>query len=381
MTDFVNLLEFDYEIMLIAAGFFAVIFIPFLQISHNKNVREHTSHKYRWLVLGELVFGLVLMIVFTWMVFGGKVEETFVGLVTNKNERIDTNKIVNMDIPKLLTQKDSSEFNQWDPELGRWGMDGIIRLEANVTLHKDKEVEIPNGTKIIKMITDKDYGSSDNDAFALLLSIDENPDMLVIICRGTNSFTEWVQDIEYGLSPSALLGFKGKDYYKDPMIHTGFLKTYLDIRPELLEAVREFAGSRSEPIEVFINGHSSGAAVTAIMAADIEANVKNVKSVLAYLYGSPRIGNTALKNYIDNRPHLSIHRIVNTSDIIPQFPPPIAPNAYDPENPFPYNHLGTMHGFSDNRHSFNANHYLSTYADWMQKEMEMEEKQSEEIPK
>ena len=297
----------------------------------------------------------------------GKITHTIESLVSNKNELIDSNKAYNMNIPEILLTRDSAEFDRWDPQLGWWAMDAIMRLEAKVSTGDDKEFELPEGTKLIKLFEDRGFGYGDSDKFLMLLSVASNPDMLVIICRGTNSRTEWLEDMEYALSPVELLGTAGNDYYEDVMVHDGFLKMYLSMRDGLLEEVNNFS---DKPFNVFITGHSSGAAISAIISADLERNSPKVRKVLAYLFGCPRPGNIVFRKYIESKDRIAIHRITNTSDIIPEFPLSIAPNVHDPENPFPYNHVGILHAFSSNRHSFNANHFLSTYADWLQKETE-----------
>ena len=363
-TDLLDILKFE-DLLMVVLGFTAVIFLPYLHIITNRKIRESTPRWMKWMIFGELAAGLLLMTGFTYFLVVGKVQDTVLGLITNSNERIDSNRVINMPIPRPLTEQDTADFTRWDPALGRWCMDGIIRLEANVTTHKDKDLELPPGTKLVKMFTDEGFASR-GDAFIMVLSIDENPHTLAIICRGTNSNTEWLEDIEYDLTPAAFLGYTGDDYYKDVMLHTGFLKVYLNMRNGVMDLVKNYP---VKPLNVVVAGHSSGAAVAAILSADLDKNAPDVDNIVAYIFGCPRVGNGAFSNYIDTMKNVVLHRVNNTSDIVPQFPIPIAPNLKKPENPFPYSHVGDIHDFKSNRHSFNANHYLSTYADWLDKAM------------
>lgn len=143
-TDLLDILKFE-DLLMVVLGFTAVIFLPYLHIITNRKIRESTPRWMKWMIFGELAAGLLLMTGFTYFLVVGKVQDTVLGLITNSNERIDSNRVINMPATRPLTEQDTADFTRWDPALGRWCMDGIIRLEANVTTHKDKDLELPRG--------------------------------------------------------------------------------------------------------------------------------------------------------------------------------------------------------------------------------------------
>lgn len=361
MDDLLAIFEFDKAIGLLILGFIAVVFIPYIQLVRNKKVRANTSSGFTLLIFAELVIGIILMFFISWNVLKDEVVNTFEGVLDNPNAVIDSSKVVNLNIPRMLLPQDTTGFDKWNPVLGRWGIDAIIRLEAGIT--SGKQAIAPPGTKLIKTFTDVKYAANRKDFYLMLLSVDENPGMFVLVLRGTLTPGEWRENMEYGLSPTPFLGFNGTDFYKDVMIHTGFLQTYNTMREAILNEIKKVSGN--SPVRLFITGHSAGAAISAIVAADLEANVSNVERMLVYVFACPRPGNFSFSKYIASREKMSMYRISNTSDLITQIPPPVAPNIHSPEDPYPYTHVGKLHSFRDNRHSLFANHFLSTYAKWL----------------
>jgi triacylglycerol lipase len=166
-----------------------------------------------------------------------------------------------------------------------------------------------------------------------------------LILRGTQTSKEWLRNFNIDLVPYLLPGH-GK-------VHEGFLQTYCSIRDDLREALSP-AGARPD---LFIAGHSLGAALATLAAMEMES-LEEGRVRAVYTYGSPRVGDDAfVKSFNALFPQRSF-RIVNTSDIITSIPLPI-PLAGIAGGYF--SHVETPVDITVQKDDLKENHGMDTY--------------------
>ncbi|PIA26564.1 hypothetical protein AQUCO_09100028v1 [Aquilegia coerulea] len=174
----------------------------------------------------------------------------------------------------------------------------------------------------------------------------------IVVCwRGTLTPLEWVDDFTAGMvNGNEILNTKN-----NPMIHQGFYSVYITADPksqynkinsrdQVNQEVKRLAEMyKNEEISVTVCGHSLGAALCTMNAADIRANniVGPNVPVTTFPYASPRVGDDTWKKCLDamgvatnsdilqnvdaapGQPILRVLRIVNKLDVVPRSPPAI----------------------------------------------------------
>lgn len=114
---------------------------------------------------------------------------------------------------------------------------------------------------------------------------------------------------------------------------------------------------------LYIAGHSLGAALTTLALPDIEANLKRKVSAL-YTYGSPRVGNDAFVKAFNGSFGQRSFRVVNTSDIVTSIPLP-APIAGIVGGYF--SHVDTPVDLTVQEDDLEQNHDMKTYVSALNK--------------
>ncbi|PIA55300.1 hypothetical protein AQUCO_00800193v1 [Aquilegia coerulea] len=175
----------------------------------------------------------------------------------------------------------------------------------------------------------------------------------IVVCwRGTLTPLEWVDDFIFTM----VNGNEILKTEKNPMIHQGFYSIYMtadpnskynkiNCRDQVNQEVKRLAEMyNKEEVSVTICGHSMGASLAAMNAADIRANniVRPNIPVTSFPYACPRTGDDTWKQCLDamgvatnvdimdnfhaapaSQPILRILRIVNKLDLVPKVPPAI----------------------------------------------------------
>jgi hypothetical protein len=94
-------------------------------------------------------------------------------------------------------------------------------------------------------------------------------------------------------------------------IHAGFMGTYATVRHDVVSTVSDLLKAKKR--EVFVTGHSLGAALATLAAYDI-ASTCRVDACL-YTFGSPRVGNPLFaKNF--NTKVKNAYRVKNFDDVV-----------------------------------------------------------------
>jgi hypothetical protein len=167
---------------------------------------------------------------------------------------------------------------------------------------------------------------------------------LFLLIRGTQTQSEMHADLD----------FQQKDN-----VHKGFLGIFDEIWPSLSKALKTF---RQRHLAIF--GHSLGAAVATLVMKSLqqEDNVggDTLGDTVGYTFGSPRVGDRVFAEAFDSHKS-NWYNILNSDDIVTQFPLSVMPNPRRPSKPLFYQHVGDEITFSTNWGSWVYNHLLPIY--------------------
>jgi triacylglycerol lipase len=247
-------------------------------------------------------------------------------------------------------------------KLGEWNID--IAKYCSIIIYSIEKAAQNN----IKPLYPKDlviqkelYNNTEDPIFGAVFTQGNN---IWISFRGTLSEKEWEQDFRYqqeSMLDKQSIEQVSLDFIKNisgkvANVHKGFLDVYMKFRNNLTSTLKKI--NPDKKMTIIISGHSLGAAISTIAGADLIQYGYNVN---VYNFASPRVGNKIFADFVDNEMKLSLYRIVNISDIVPNMPPCISPNFNDTKNPFIYTHCGTAVNFKQNRLSVLNNHLISAY--------------------
>jgi hypothetical protein len=146
--------------------------------------------------------------------------------------------------------------------------------------------------------------------FGFVATRDGSQDIFVII-RGTITPLEWLDD--FTIQPVPFAQGWGNTTQ-------GFNSIYTQLIPGILAALGNLQNAGLPLTNIYITGHSLGAALAHLAAAGIYIGL-NAKSI-SYTYCGPRAGDPAFANSHDQT--LTTWRIFNTEDIVPTVPPATA---------------------------------------------------------
>lgn len=217
-----------------------------------------------------------------------------------------------------------------------------------------------DGTVIHKMV--KYERGPDTQPFAYVIT---KGDVIYIPFRGTSGILEWANNtkIDQDNYKSAVKKFKQAPTFmrsdSNIMIHNGFLNSYNRIALPILEMVKVLMDMNPN-YSICVSGHSMGGSVGAILSSELY--FLGYKKLTCYLFGTPRTGNKAFADYIDNCEGLKMYAVVNTEDIFVQGVPAVAPNVYHHDKPYFYSFCGQTIYFSENWYSNYYNHAIIMYA-------------------
>jgi len=129
-----------------------------------------------------------------------------------------------------------------------------------------------------------------------------------IVFRGTESYTNWLDDGEVILSST--------DLCTDCKVHHGFLKCYTNTIDQVLTALSTVTKDYPN-YEIIVTGHSLGGAIATLVTAKLY-NTKLYKPI-HYSFGSPRVGNENFASYCMST-FTNSNRITHYKDMVPHIP-------------------------------------------------------------
>ena len=206
---------------------------------------------------------------------------------------------------------------------------------------------------------------------------------------------------------------------KDMLVHQGFYEAYQDIQQHLVDTLMLHFKSTTKKTDLYLSGHSLGAAVAELALADILILSPDLSDLIinvkCYLFGAPRVGNHtfvdsvlqqcrlhAAPSFRSGHPLAPFHDLVpprpvnlgvdpwrsdapvttttttsipkvsefvifvNDDDIVPNIPLAVQPNFGDPNHPWIYAQFPVLR-FSANWGNWTENHTLPIHIDYLNK--------------
>ncbi|KAE8391118.1 putative feruloyl esterase A [Aspergillus alliaceus] len=147
---------------------------------------------------------------------------------------------------------------------------------------------------------------------------DDSRQEIVTVFRGTGSEKNLQLDTNYTQAP-----FDTLPQCSGCAVHGGYYVGWISVKDQVEYLIQQQA-SQYPSYSLAITGHSLGASMAAISAAQLSATYNNVT---VYTFGEPRTGNQAYASYIDetfqatNPDTTKFYRVTHTNDGIPNVPP------------------------------------------------------------
>ncbi|KAK7400661.1 hypothetical protein VNO78_11902 [Psophocarpus tetragonolobus] len=193
----------------------------------------------------------------------------------------------------------------------------------------------------LKLISKEEWSVQSNWIGYVAVATNEGKEALgrrdiVVAWRGTIQPSEWVENLNFDLDPAPQIF--GAD--APAQIHDGFYNIYTtnnsdsplahtSARDQVLEEVKRLVEEyKEEEISITVTGHSLGAALATINALDIVAKGLNIPKdqpekpcpVTAFVFASPRLGNSEFGRIFNGFKDLRALRIRNATDLVPNIP-------------------------------------------------------------
>ena len=219
--------------------------------------------------------------------------------------------------------------------------DLVGRLE-----HAAKEYASPSSPPnytLLKTVND----TTGNMFLGLWTTFESNAVQLYIVYRGTQTSAEWSRDLETEQVP-------WPPSESQSLVHKGFLSVYLETQTVISEVVESL-----HPAQVFVTGHSLGAAVATLTGLGLQQN-NVIPKLVTYAFASPRVGNVAFADFVNTQ--TSLFRISNQADLVNDIPLAVMLNFNKPHLPYIYQHTGTNYVFNNNWGSWQNNHLIPIYS-------------------
>ncbi len=232
-------------------------------------------------------------------------------------------------------------------------------------LYQDSSASLPSVTSVSKILNTKSGTSNAVIGFVAPIEASDNVNRVVLSLRGTTTLSDFIADLNYQLTPVA--------FSKNPLVkaHTGVYQAYTkelssnkpSLQAQIATALQKTLTNETTS-ELYITGHSLGAALATLATLDLALQYPNV-SIILYHFASPRVGNDKfadLFNTLSNKRAgtLTSFRVVNSEDLITTLALPYIPGQANN-----YEHTNDGWSFSLNLDSLLTNHAIKTYTKYM----------------
>lgn len=142
----------------------------------------------------------------------------------------------------------------------------------------------------------------------------ESTENIVVSFRGSSNIPNWISNLNFP---------KEAKYPKcnGCKVHRGFYHAWDSVRERVVAEVRRL--HKIQPTaQIFVTGHSLGAALAVLCAAELGASKQSLGFPIegVYTYGEPRVGNQAFHDFYNTGTKVS-WRITHWKDPVPTLPP------------------------------------------------------------
>lgn len=136
---------------------------------------------------------------------------------------------------------------------------------------------------------------------------------MVIIFRGTNGTNEWISNFKFSMTELS--------YDKGIKVETGFNEGWRNCCNFVVTTVCKFMEEHHKKgVNIYIAGHSRGAAVAQLCAHEIQWSVgRYINKMICVAVASPRVGNRAFRDSFNKAVPLS-YRLKHENDIVTMVP-------------------------------------------------------------
>ncbi|KAJ3358479.1 hypothetical protein GGF32_000382 [Allomyces javanicus] len=142
---------------------------------------------------------------------------------------------------------------------------------------------------------------------------------IIVVFRGSVTVDNWLKDFDFVLVayPYArpVAGFAARDV----CVHRGFVQVYEAVRRDLLDTIAATARQYPQATIIF-TGHSLGAAVATLAAADVATVIVPPSRVHLLNFASPRVGNADFSTMVGAMGLVAVDRVTEGNDLIPHVP-------------------------------------------------------------
>ncbi|KAL1964353.1 hypothetical protein VTN77DRAFT_7038 [Rasamsonia byssochlamydoides] len=150
-------------------------------------------------------------------------------------------------------------------------------------------------------------GSGDVTGF---LAVDPTNRLIVLSFRGSESLENWITNLSADLVDASAI-CSGCE------AHDGFYSSWQSVASTLTSQISS-ALSAYPNYKLVFTGHSLGAALATLGAVSLRESGYNID---LYNFGCPRVGNTALADFITNQTGGTNYRVTHYEDPVPKLPP------------------------------------------------------------
>ncbi|KAL9109412.1 MAG: hypothetical protein Q9227_005919 [Pyrenula ochraceoflavens] len=140
------------------------------------------------------------------------------------------------------------------------------------------------------------------------VAVDHTNSLVVVSFRGSNSVRNFLADADFPLVPTDLCAGCFAD--------SGFWLSWAEARDGVMKAITT-ADDTYADYKLVLTGHSLGASIATLASAQLR-NEGHPNTL--YTYGSPRVGNLPLAQYITSQPGGN-YRVTHHQDPVPRLPP------------------------------------------------------------
>ena len=200
-------------------------------------------------------------------------------------------------------------FDRFDPFESELTRDNAIALAAlSELVYSDREAVTSKG---LAWGFHVDFHAIDETECALFTRFDMS--YAVLAFRGTSSLEDAITDADFLLEAGPLAG----------KVHSGFRAALSKVWSEegsLRKVLSGFELAFKRPLNLFLTGHSLGAALATVAAAALAELGLNDSIRALYTFGSPRVGNSRFAWAITKALRGRFWRFDHNNDVVTRIP-------------------------------------------------------------